>query len=68
MLNYLHYFGEEEKRMDGILLALEGISNFFGLFGEAAGFISGGWFFGQYLADFFTWLIEFGSTVAGFFG
>ena len=54
--------------MEGVLLFLEGISSFFGLFGETAGFISSGWFFGQYLADFLTWLIGFGSTVAGFFG
>jgi len=45
--------------MEGILAFLEGLSNFFGLFGETSGIISANWFFGQYLADFFTWLLKF---------
>jgi len=51
--------------MDGILLFLEAISNFFGIFGATSDFISGNWYFGQSLADFFAWLIEF---FGGLFG
>jgi len=51
--------------MEGILLLLEGLGSFFGLFGETSGIISSNWFYGQYLTDFVTWLIEF---IGGIFG
>jgi len=51
--------------MDAILMILEGLGSFFGLFGETSGIISSNWFFGQYLTDFFTWLIDFGARIFG---
>ena len=51
--------------MDAILTVLEGISNFFGFFGEISGFVSTNWNFGKTVADFLDWLLRF---VAPWFG
>ena len=51
--------------MNGVLMFFEGLSNFFALFGKTSGIISSNWFFGQYLADFITWLIKFGARIFG---
>jgi len=51
--------------MEGIFLFLEGLGKFFNLFGEASSVISTNWFFGEYLTEFFEWLISF---FAGIFG
>ena len=53
--------------LGGIGLALEGFSNFFGFFGNSHSTISTGWFFGQAIADFLTWLIDFGGRIAALF-
>ena len=49
----------------GILTFLEGIGKFFNLFGETSSIISKNWFFGEYLAGWFTWLAKF---IGGLFG
>jgi len=51
--------------MEGILLFLEGLGKFFGLFGETSLVIGGNWYFGKFLADFVAWLIDFGTRIFG---
>ena len=70
MLLYLHNIGKGKKFMDflnGVLLFLEGLSNFFGIFSTTHSTISTNWSFGKALADFATWLIGFGGKIAAFF-